>query len=178
MNGASRLRRRRAVHPDATPGSEVLQPTLRDQIDLPSVRTKHCDYDDTESGGTVPVRPDQLPSPECVAVSPLGVRGVTAPRRATPLAVAIRRVPRDDTASSGDGARRASRRPRKQATRRPLQALIHRSGPPARRVATPSRRRRSAADCDRFDALGVEPPSSAVARYRFLHPIHVSEGVN
>ena len=86
---------------------------------------------------------DQLPSLECVAISPLGVRGVAAPRRATPLAVAIRRVSRDDTASSGDGARCASRRPRKQAIRRPLQALIHRPGPPARRVATPARRRRN-----------------------------------
>ena len=133
---------------------------------------------DTESGGAVPARPDQLPSPEYVAVPPLGVRGVAAPRRATPLAMAIRRIPRDDTASSGDGARRASRRPRKQATRRPLQALIHRPGPHVRRVATPSRRRRSAADCDKFDALDVNLPSSAVARHRFLHRTHVSEAVN
>jgi hypothetical protein len=68
------------------------------------------------------------------------------------LAVAIRRIPRNGTSCSGDGARRASRRPRKQATGRPLRAVIHRPGIPARRVATPSRRRRNAADCDKFDA--------------------------
>ena len=104
--------------------------------------------------------------------------GVTAPRRATFLIMVIRQVSWDGTESSGDGARGASRRPRKQASGRPLRALTHRPGPPARRVTTPSRRRRSAADCDKFGTLGVEPSFSAVARHRFLYRTHISEAVS
>ena len=119
------LQKRRDKPPDVNlhkreSGLEVLEPPVRHRIELQSVRTQRGEDDDTESGGKISVRAEKAPFPEHVAISASGVRGVAVPSGATPLVVAIRRIPLHGTASSGDGALCASYRSREQATEPPL----------------------------------------------------------
>ena len=125
MNGASRLRRRRAVHRDTTAGSIPLPQALRHQIELPSVRADDDLDHDPRSSASAAVRRNQPPVSERLAVLALGVRGDAPPRRASLLEVVVRGVHRHGNPSSVVGPRGAAGRPREQATGRPFRALIH-----------------------------------------------------
>jgi hypothetical protein len=91
---------RRVTHGDTASevlaaGSSPLQQTLRNRSNVPSLGVI-ADLDDNERfDEAAPVRRDQPAHAERVAVSALGVRGDAAPRRASPLVVAVQGIHSD-----------------------------------------------------------------------------------
>lgn len=97
--------------------------TLRHRGQLSTLRTKHCDAHNSESGCTAVIHRGELAPTERVAVSVLGVRGDAPQWRASPLEVTVHGVPQDGPTDSVDGPTHRKGRPHEPATGRPVKSV-------------------------------------------------------